>query len=284
MNYIYLNQMLSWIRLVIHFFVAILTGLVYWQIGNDADSIYYNTSLLFFSKTFIVFAGLMPTVSTCKFAFLFQFRQVKKRWFLIPVPLERKVLVREHLNHWYSLKAYYLAKTLVDIPFQIICPTVYTPIIYLMTNQPMDMERFFMFWAVLVGMTFIGQGIGLLSGAAFCIRVAVFIGLASALPFFIISGFLISLSSTPTIINWISYTSFIRYAFEAVMIAIYGDDRPPLDCSSSYCMFRHPKDWLKMYDMTDGSYFWSMIGVLAIILLQRLAIYFILRIKLRRVK
>jgi L-cystine uptake protein TcyP (sodium:dicarboxylate symporter family) len=100
------------------------------------------------------------------------------------VPLERKVLIREHLNNWYSLKAYYLAKLLADIPFQIIFPTLYLVIVYFMTNQPLSLLRFSMLLCMMIFTSLVGQGIGLVVGAIFDIQSAAFMGPTFAIRFY----------------------------------------------------------------------------------------------------
>lgn len=47
---------------------------------------------------------------------------IKLFFFFFSVPLEMPVLLKENFNRWYSLKSYYLAITVSDIPFQVRSP------------------------------------------------------------------------------------------------------------------------------------------------------------------
>ncbi|XP_039598845.1 ATP-binding cassette sub-family G member 4-like [Polypterus senegalus] len=152
------------------------------------------------------------------------------------------VVLKEHRNNWYSLKAYYLAKMMSDMPIQIIGPIIYCCIAYWMTSQPPEATLYFLFAAFLILVTCVTQSVGQFL-AAMCDNLmgADTMAWAVGAIMCIFGGFFGPFDRLPTYLGWIEYVSFIRYSFGEMVLSLCGMDHADLECAEGICPLQKPE-------------------------------------------
>ncbi|XP_026732494.1 ATP-binding cassette sub-family G member 4 isoform X2 [Trichoplusia ni] len=252
---------LMYLRLFAHILVGFLIGALYYDIGDDGSKVLSNLGFLFFNMLFLMYTSMTITI--------------------LSFPLEMPVLVKEHFNRWYSLRSYYLAITVSDIPFQAIFCIIYVVIVYLLTSQPPVWFRFAMFLSSCLLISFVAQSVGLVVGAAMNVQNGVFLAPVMSVPFLLFSGFFVSFNAIPVYLRWITYLSYIRYGFEGTALATYSFDRPKLKCHQTYCHFKNPETTLEELDMLNADFTLDIAALCLIFLVLRISAFLFLRWKLK---
>ncbi|EFN86035.1 ATP-binding cassette sub-family G member 4 [Harpegnathos saltator] len=254
---------LTHLRIGVNIIVGVMLGLVFLRSGADGSRVLDNYNLLFSILIHHMMTTMMLTVVT--------------------FPMQMSILIKEHFNRWYSLKAFYAALTVIDLPISIVCCILFSLIVYFISAQPLEIVRFCMFLSISLFIMFIGQGTGLMIGAVFNVVNGTFMGPALAVPLMMFAGFGVSLRDLPSYLKWGSYISYLRYGLEGLVCAIYGLDRPILDCKEKgeiYCHYKYPKKFLDDIAMR-GDQFWNdIIALFAILIITRCGAYLLLRWKL----
>lgn len=176
-------------------------------IDIERGAVANNIGLMFFSTIFLLFGGMLPTVLT--------------------YPLEMSTLAKERTNGWYSIFSYYIGRTVADIPLQVLCPVLYMVIVFILSNQPLELPRIIDVCIPSILLSMIAQTHGVLVSAIFSssIQLALFIAPISTIPLIVFSGFFIKRNSIPYYLTPGIYISYLRYASDMILIALYGMNR-----------------------------------------------------------
>lgn len=185
--------------------LSLVVGLIYFRLANNQKSIQNVSGALFFILINQSFGSLFGILNS----------------FAAEIPIFR----REHSASMYSTSMYYLAKTLAELPFQLLFPALFTTIAYFMIGLHNDSPVVWL-QVVLVVMlcaqcaTSLGLVIATLASS---IQVALAISPLILLPFLLFGGFFVNTDSIPVYFRWLSQLSFFKYGFASLSIVVWRD-------------------------------------------------------------
>ncbi len=115
----------------------------------------------------------------------------------------------------YGVLPYYLSKTFVELPYQLLIPCLFLFIIYWCVQFRNEAECFFSFMATLLLVVFYGNSLGMMVSSSFkSVREALAIVPVIVLPLMLYSGYVANISKIVVWLRWIQYLSPIRYSLE----------------------------------------------------------------------
>ncbi|KAL3510878.1 hypothetical protein ACH5RR_030279 [Cinchona calisaya] len=179
--------------------VSILSGLLWWHSGTI--HIQDQVGLLFF---FSIFWGFFPLFNAI-FAF----------------PQEQPMLIRERSSGMYRLSSYYFARTIGDLPMELVLPTIFITVTYWMGGLKPSLVTFLLTLLIILFNVLVSQGLGLALGAILMdLKQATTLSSVTMLVFLLASGYYIQ--HVPRFIAWLKYISFSHYCYKLLVGVQYS--------------------------------------------------------------
>eukprot|EP00548_Thalassiothrix_antarctica_P007128 CAMPEP_0194151868 /NCGR_PEP_ID=MMETSP0152-20130528/49790_1 /TAXON_ID=1049557 /ORGANISM="Thalassiothrix antarctica, Strain L6-D1" /LENGTH=761 /DNA_ID=CAMNT_0038855963 /DNA_START=149 /DNA_END=2434 /DNA_ORIENTATION=- len=230
--------------------LGFLIGLLWFQTKNTESTVVDKGSFLFFSNTFWIFDGT--------FSAIFGF------------PSERAIIFKERASGSYHLSAYFLSKTLSEMPIRLILPSIYWTIAYWMAGINPRFDIFLGTLGCILLAVLAGESYGLfVSASVMNFEKATTIMIVFNLTAMAAGGYYIK--NIPIFLQWLKYVSPFKPGYEVAQTLAFDRDVP---CDGSgilreYCtdgVQTASKEEVLEFLVSEGSIGFN-IGILVILII-----------------
>ncbi|CAI2362086.1 unnamed protein product [Moneuplotes crassus] len=195
---IYRNPTLAKMRFFSSCMITITICFFFWDLGYDPKGIHNKRGFMFYISWNQTFQSVLSVVMN----------------FID----ERPVFLREYAAKTYRIWSYFLSKSLVEAPFQLLFPILTSLSVYFLVGLTPDVEKLMIFTLILLSVVFCATSLGFAIGC--CVEepykgTSLTIFILGPIMFF--GGHLVNLNTVPTYIRWMNYLSPVRYATEALL-------------------------------------------------------------------
>ncbi|XP_047318605.1 ABC transporter G family member 9-like [Impatiens glandulifera] len=227
-------------------FGAILSGLLWWK--TDADNIQDQVGLIFFIVNFWGFSPLFQAIFT--------------------FPPERAILEKERLSGMYKLSSYFMARTMGDLPMDLVLPTLFVTITYWMAGLKPAAPNFFGTLFTTLLSVVVSSGFGLAIGAMVMDqKLAITLASMTFLTLLLAAGYYVQ--HVPNFVSWIKYASFTQYVFKLLLDSQFKqDDTYP--CDNGTCLVR---DFPSVKAVGLGDQAMSILALMLMLVFLRVVAY-----------
>lgn len=176
--------------------VAAIAGLVFFQLPLTVDHPQDRYNSLFFPISFWFLTTMMASVMT--------------------FPAERSVVQRERERMTYRLSAYFAAKSVSELPVQLIYPVLFVTLYYWLVGFSASVNFLVYLLCILLAIM-CGDSLGLLfSNSIANVTQSIIWCSISTTVLLMFAGFYAKIRSMPIWIRWVNYIGFPRYIFAIV--------------------------------------------------------------------
>lgn len=187
---------LSKLTLIQNILLAIIIGVIWFQIPHKEETIHDRRGLLFFYMTYWSFSPLFHA--------------------LLTFPAEEVIIRKERAAGSYRLSAYYFGKCLSEIPLVVCYPIMFLFIFYWFCGLNPSVAFLGQAFNLVIN-AILSQSLGLAIGATvMSFDKGIVVAAVSMLTFMLLGGFYTD--NVPFWLKWISTLSFISYSYENSLI------------------------------------------------------------------